>query len=185
MFAALLLGTAVLLGSLLCYCLATALIVPLVARLLRARHTGLGLWKNVTVMMIVSLVTAVPHLIQIALWAVVYRAVGEVSTFETAFYYSAENYTALGYGDILLSERWRLLGPLEAVDGLLLFGLSTAVMFAVISRLIRDHLHPQRGDPAAVNQEGAGAAGGGGPQPAHEEVGGGKARTDGVGEESR
>jgi hypothetical protein len=187
MLSALLLGTAVLLGSLLCYCLATALIVPLVARLIRARATGLGLWKNVTVMMIVSLVTAAPHLIQIALWAVVYLAAGEVSTFEKALYYSAENYTALGYGDILLSERWRLLGPLEAVNGLLLFGLSTAVMFAVISRLITDRLHPQRGHPAeaAVNQGGAGAAGGGEPQRAHEGVCSGMARTDGVGEESR
>jgi hypothetical protein len=127
---------------LLCYCLATALIVPLVARLLRVRSTGLGLWKNVTVMLIVSLVTAVPHLIQTALWAVVYLAVGEVPTFEKAFYYSAENYTAVGYGDILLSERWRLLGPLEAINGLLLFGVSTAIMFAAISRLIADRLPP-------------------------------------------
>jgi hypothetical protein len=67
--------------------------------------------------------------------------VGEISTFEKAFYCSAENYTALGYGDIVLSERWRLLGPLEAINGLLLFGLSSAVMFAVMSRLITNRLH--------------------------------------------
>jgi hypothetical protein len=40
-----------------------------------------------------------------------------MATFETAFYFSAQNYTALGYGDVVLSQRWRLLGPLEAING--------------------------------------------------------------------
>jgi len=112
-------------------------------RLIRKGYAGLGFWKNIAVMMIVSLVTATAHLIQITLWAVVLLVVGEISTFEKAFYLSAENYTALGYGDIVLSERWRLLGPLEAINGLLLFGLSTAVMFAILSRLITTRLHLQ------------------------------------------
>jgi hypothetical protein len=61
------------------------------------------------------------------------------------FYFSAQNYTALGIGDVVLSERWRLLGPLEAMNGLLLFGLSTAVMFAVLSRLITHRLRHEQG----------------------------------------
>jgi hypothetical protein len=143
MFLAFLVGAGVFLGSLLSYGMATALIVHLVVRPIRTRYTALGFWKNVAVMTIVSLVTAAAHLIQIALWAVAFLMVGEISTFEKAFYYSAENYTALGYGDIVLSERWRLLGPLEAINGLLLFGLSTAVMFAVMSRLITNRLRFQ------------------------------------------
>jgi hypothetical protein len=135
-----LVGLVVLLGSLLSYGMATALIVRLVVRLIRSGYTGLGFWKSVAVMMIVTLITAVAHLTQIALWAVAFLMSGEVSTFEKAFYFSAENYTALGYGDIGLSEQWRLLGPLEAVNGLLLFGLSTAVMFAVMSHLIMNRL---------------------------------------------
>jgi hypothetical protein len=141
MFSALLVGTGALLGSLLSYAMATALIVHLVVRPIRTRNIALGFWKGVAFMMIVSLVTAAAHLIQIALWAVAFLLVGEISTFEKAFYYSAENYTALGYGDIVVSERWRLLGPLEAINGLLLFGLSTAVMFAVMSHLIASRLH--------------------------------------------
>jgi Ion channel len=140
MFLALLVGAGVLLGSVLCYGMAAALIVNLVVRLIRTGWTGPGFWKNVAIMMIVSLVTAAAHLIQIGLWAVAFLLVGEISTFEGAFYCSAENYTALGYGDIVLSERWRLLGPLEAINGLLLFGLSTALMFAVMSRLITNYL---------------------------------------------
>src|SRR5262249_24056654 len=75
----------------------------------------------------------------------VYLLCGEMATFETAFYLSAQNDTALGYGDVVLSQRWRLLGPLEAINGLLLFGLSTAVMFAVLSRLITNRLRHQHG----------------------------------------
>src|SRR5262249_7644432 len=131
MVVALLVGIGTLLVSLLTDGMATALIVHLVVRLIRKGYAGLGFWKNIAVMMIVTLVTATAHLLQIGLWAVVLLIVGEISTFEMAFYCSAENYTALGYGDIVLSERWRLLGPLEAINGLLLFGLSTAVMFAI------------------------------------------------------
>ena len=141
MFLALLVASAVLIGSMLCYGVANALIVYLVVRLIHTGYTGLGLWKNVGIMLIVSLVTAAAHLLQIALWAMVFLMVGAISDFGTAFYFSAENYTALGYGDVVLSGTWRLLGPLEAINGLLLFGLSTGVMFAVMSRLITNRLH--------------------------------------------
>jgi Ion channel len=151
----LLLGSGLLLVSLLSYGMATVLIVYLVVRLIRTGYTGQEFWKNVAVMMIVSLVTAAAHLIQIALWAVAFLIVGEISTFEKALYFSAVNYTALGYGDIILSERWRLLGPLEAINGLLLFGLSTGVMFAVMSRLIANRLRYQLGhlDEPALGQK--------------------------------
>jgi len=47
------------------------------------------------------------------------------------------NYTSLGYGDVVMSASWKLLGPLEAADGLLMFGISTAMIFAVIQRLVQ------------------------------------------------
>ena len=129
-----------LLGSVVSYGMAATLIVHLLARLIRTGYIGVGFWKSVAVMMIVSLVPAAAHLIQFARWAVAFLMVGEFSTFDKAFYCSAQNYTALGYGDVVLSERWRLLGPMEAINGLLLFGLSTAVMFVVMSRLIANRL---------------------------------------------
>ena len=143
MFLALLVGTGVLLCSLLCYALATAVTVDVVVRVLPGDYADPGFWKGVVVMTIVTLITAVTHLIEIALWAIVYLLCGELGTFERAFYFSAQNYTALGYGDITVSERWRLLGPLEAINGLLLFGVSTAVMFAVLNRLITTRLRRQ------------------------------------------
>jgi len=141
---ALLLAIGMLLVSVLLYAMATAFIVHLVILLIRKEYAGPGFWKNAVVMMVVSLVTALVHLMQIALWALAILMCGETTTFETAFYCSAQNYTALGYGDFILSERLRLLGPLEAINGLLLFGLSTAVMFAVLSRLITTRLHLQK-----------------------------------------
>ena len=151
MIVALLVGAAVLLGTLLCYALATALIIRITVHLMRIGFTGLGFWKNVAGMMIVSLLTSMAHLIQIGLWAIAFMLVGEFSSFQTAFYCSAQNYTALGYGDMILSERWRMLGPLEAISGLLLFGLSTSLMFAIMNSLIKQRLrfqHGQVGDAA-------------------------------------
>ena len=145
MLQALLIGAGVLLCSVLCYALATALIVGMVVRVLPGDHGELGFWRSVGIMMIVTLITAATHLFEIALWAIVFLLCGEMATFETAFYISAQNYTALGYGDVVLSQRWQLLGPLEAINGLLLFGLSTAVMFAILSRLIGTRLHLQGG----------------------------------------
>jgi hypothetical protein len=132
----------VLFASVLSFAVAIALIVSLMARVVRSGYEGRSFWKNVAVMIAVALITAAGHLVEIALWAVALVAIGELSTFEKAFYVSAENYTALGYGDIVLSERWQLLGPFEAINGLLLFGLSTAAMFAALSRLVSNRIHP-------------------------------------------
>jgi Ion channel len=63
---------------------------------------------------------------------------GEFQEFGTAYYHSAVNYTTLGYGDygdLLMSPKWRLLGPLEAANGTLMFGVSTAMIFTLILRL--------------------------------------------------
>jgi hypothetical protein len=62
---------------------------------------------------------------------------GEFRDLGTAFYHSAVNYTSLGYGDVLMSASWRLLGPLETANGTLLFGISTAMIFAVMLWLIQ------------------------------------------------
>jgi Ion channel len=145
MWSSLLLGTGMLLVSIIIYGMVAALIVQLVAWLIRTGYNGSGFWKNVAVMTLVTLVTATAHLIQITMWAVAFLMIGEISAFEKALYFSGENYTSLGYGDIVLSEQWRLLGPLEAINGVLLFGLSTAVMFGVMSHLIANHLRFQLG----------------------------------------
>jgi len=141
MHSALFLGTGLLLASLLSFSVAIALVVSLMSRVVRTGYSGEGFWKNVAVMIVITLVMAAAHLMEIVLWATAFRLSSEIPTFEKAFYFSAQNYTTLGYGDVVLSDHWRLLGPLEAINGVLLFGLSTAVMFAALSRLVSGRLH--------------------------------------------
>jgi len=141
-----LVAAGVLLGSVLLYSLSTTILVHLVVHLIRGGYDGLSAWKNVVFMLLVSLVMAAAHLIQVALWAAAFLIVGVFSAFDKAFYYSAQSYTALGYGDVIVSEQWKLLGPLESINGLLLFGLSTASMFAVLSRIIKNRLRFKLGD---------------------------------------
>lgn len=79
------------------------------------------------------------HLVQIAIWATVFVYLGEFNDFLTAFYHSAVNFASLGYGDIVMSDKWRLLGALEASNGVLMFGLSAGTLLSVMSKLFAGH----------------------------------------------
>lgn len=78
------------------------------------------------------------HWVQIMLWAVAYRLltpVAPIGNFEEALYFSVVTFTTLGYGDITLgAEEWRLLSGIEALNGVLLLGWSTALLYAVVHR---------------------------------------------------
>ena len=141
----LMVATVLLFGSLLAYGTAMHLIVRVMVRVIRSGSSELGFWKSTAVMAIVTLITAAAHLIQIALWAVAFLVCGQVSTLETAFYLSAQNFTAFGYGDVLLSERWRLLGPLEATQ-------RPPVLWTVNGRVVRDHEPVDRQAPTHRNR---------------------------------
>jgi hypothetical protein len=140
MFPALLLGTALLIACVILNSLAVAGIIRVVAVMLRRGYAETVFWKNATVVLVTALITTVAHLFLMALWALVFLQFGEFKSFGQAFYHSAVNYTTLGYGDIVMSAPWRLLGPLEALTGVLMLGISTALMFAVITRLVERRL---------------------------------------------
>lgn len=104
----------------------------------RATHPGaVARHENVSLLSIVMLLMMVSIIFQISIWAVLFFLLGEFEDFTTAIYHSGVNFTGLGYGDIVMSERWRPLGPLEAANGILMFGLSTAVMTAAIIEIIK------------------------------------------------
>jgi Ion channel len=76
------------------------------------------------------------HTAEIWSYAVLYHNVLlAISDFETALYYSTVSFVSLGYGDVVLPKRWRLIGAIEAANGLILFGWSTAFLVTVIARL--------------------------------------------------
>jgi hypothetical protein len=128
-------------GTVLCTIFIHALALGATVNLLR-RETRLGRagMKYLIDLMIVVLVNSfafVAHVISVAVWALLFMICGEFREFGAAFYHSAVNYSTLGYGDVIMAPSWKLLGPLEAADGSLMFGLSTAMIFAVILRLIQ------------------------------------------------
>ena len=95
------------------------------------RLGGGSFWTTTGVITGVMILLTAGNLAQIALWALLFRLLGEFEQFGEAFYHSAVNFATLGYGDIVMSARHKLLGPLEAVNGALMIGASTAtLMFA-------------------------------------------------------
>ena len=123
------------------HALAVGSTVRLVRHERRLGRAGTGFWIDLTIIVAVVLLALTAHLIEIALWAVVFSLCGEFPHLRTAFYHSAMNYTTLGYGDIVMSPAWRMLGPLEAGDGMLMFGVSTAMVFTVMQGLVQ-HRYP-------------------------------------------
>jgi len=118
------------------HALALAATVNLFRHERRLGRAGAGALIDLAIVALAISFAFVAHLIEIALWAVLLVICGEFQDFGNAFYHSAVNYTTLGYGDLLLTPSWRLLGPLEAANGALMFGVSTAMVFAVIQRLL-------------------------------------------------
>jgi len=80
------------------------------------------------------------HVIQTSLWAMFYYTQELFSDFETSLYFSMVSFTTIGYGDVLLPRNWRLLGVIEGFSGVLLCGVSTAFIFAVVNAIFQARL---------------------------------------------
>ena len=78
------------------------------------------------------------HMVEISVWALFYLWSGCLPKAEDAFYFSGVTYATVGYGDLVLPEQWRILGPVEGFTGILMCGLSTGVFFVVVTRLFVD-----------------------------------------------
>jgi hypothetical protein len=83
------------------------------------------------------------HVTETILWAAFYYTRTLFNDFETSLYFSLTSYSTIGYGDVLLPQRWRLLGAIEGISGVLLCGISTAFVFAVMSALLQMRLRQQ------------------------------------------
>ena len=128
-------------GAVLCtifiHALALGATVNFFRRETRLSRAGMRYLIDLTIVVLVMLFAFVAHMVEVAVWAMLFIICGEFKTFGAAYYHSAVNYSTLGYGDVIMSPSWKLLGPLEAADGSLMFGVSTAMIFAVILRLIQ------------------------------------------------
>ena len=77
----------------------------------------------------------VATILEASAWAAAYLTLGAISGMEPAIYFSVVTFTTVGYGDVVLTPEWRLLGSFEAVNGIIMFGWSTALVIAVVERL--------------------------------------------------
>ena len=75
------------------------------------------------------------HTVEIWSYAILYYGLGALQHFEEALYFSTTSFTTIGYGDVVLDRKWRLLGAIEGANGLILFGWSTAFLFSVTARI--------------------------------------------------
>src|SRR5262245_26970257 len=108
-------------------------VVVRVAQKMRAKPVSPSLFLTVMMVATVSVLMAA-HASEVIVWATAYEIVGAVPPGSSTVYFAFVNYTTLGYGDIVPVQAWQLLGPATAMNGVLLFGWSTAVIFEVLRR---------------------------------------------------
>lgn len=99
-----------------------------------------GFWHVTRSLICVTCWLILIHLVEISVWGLFYFWQGCMPDVETAVYFSAITYSTVGYGDLVLTDQWRMLAPLEAMTGILMFGLSTGIFFAVVNLWITNWL---------------------------------------------
>ena len=114
------------------------------------------LFRCAALVMQTTVAVIILHGIVILLWASCYRLLC-LPSWESAFYFSASSYATVGYGDVVLPSKWRLLGPLESMVGMLMAGVSIGLLFAAVTHLVdgesRSRL-PLHSEPVTADQIG-------------------------------
>jgi hypothetical protein len=128
-----LVGAAVSIGNIAIHALVMVIVIRVtrIAAEIATLHQSLRL---VAIMVATVSVLMVAHLAEVLVWSLTYAMVGVAPAGTDLTYFAFVNYTTLGYGDVTPVERWQLLGPMTAMNGVLLFGWSTAVMFEVLRK---------------------------------------------------
>lgn len=98
---------------------------------------SVSIWTRGLIVGILVLIMFLATLIEASLWATVYLALGAISEFENALYFSTVTYTTLGFGDVVLGEEWRLLSAFEAANGVIIFGWTTALIVVALRHFSR------------------------------------------------
>ena len=122
-----------------------------VARIAGAKDTLRQSLRLIAVMIATVSVLMLAHACEVIVWSLAYAIVDAAPAGADRLYFAFVNYTTLGYGDVTPVERWRLLGPMTAMNGVLLFGWSTAVIFEVLRRTTM--LGPAAASPSGKGRE--------------------------------
>jgi hypothetical protein len=136
-------------GISICNIMIHALVMTAVVRASQATAVRTASRPNVlliAVMVATVSVLMAAHTCEVIVWSLAYGLV-EAAPINSNLYFAFVNYTTLGYGDVLPVERWRLLGPMTAMNGVLLFGWSTAVIFEVLRKAMAGRALAQESRP--------------------------------------
>ena len=134
----LLVGTLVSVVNIGIHALVTVLAVA-IARRAGLRPTKWPRLHLMGVMIATAVVLMISHAFEIMVWSATYLALRAVAADSDILYFAFVNYTTLGYGDITPVPEWRLIGPMTAMNGVLLFGWSAAILFEVLRKTL-EHL---------------------------------------------
>ena len=93
--------------------------------------------KTIRPLTVSMLAMMTANLLQIALWGFLFVGLGEFEEIYPAVYHSAVNFTSLGYGDVVMKQEWKLLGPLEAANGVLMMSMTAAALTAILQNTVR------------------------------------------------
>jgi hypothetical protein len=129
-----LLGTAVSVCNIAIHAMVMVVVIQ-VARASESARSRQSL-RLIVVMSGTALVLMAAHLTEVLVWSLAYSLISIAPPGTDLVYFAFVNYTTLGYGDVIPLERWHLLGPMAAMNGVLLFGWSTAVIFEVLRRTL-------------------------------------------------
>ena len=104
----------------------------------RAKNAHASQVPGLVILIRTALVLITLHVVEVLVWALAYHLVepAGLESFGDAVYFSFTTFTTLGYGDVVIEGKWRLLTGIESLNGVLLIGWSTALSFAVIERLL-------------------------------------------------
>ena len=108
-------------------------IIVVVTRHVAGRTDDLHVFMRLSALMMVTVVTLMlAHVVEIGVWAGYYAWAGIETEKAGSFEFAFENYTARGYGDAVAGADFRLMGPITALNGLLLIGWSVAIIFEIV-----------------------------------------------------
>lgn len=135
MLGSLLIGSLIIIFNMGLQCLAVIVMIRFLLRHWHFKNVAVTFASKYKILSIVLAVLFLGHILQFMVWAGVFVLLDEFQDFTTSFYHSIVNFSSLGYGDIVMSEKWRLLGALEACNGILMFGLTTGTLLTVMINL--------------------------------------------------
>lgn len=126
-------GCILLIFSILVHAMATRFVMKLVIK--KAASIKFSVFYKEIWTSVIVLIMYAASFIEVLAWAFTFMYLGAIRNLEEALYFSIVTFTTLGYGDITLSETYRLLASLEAATGIIIFGWSTAITIAVVQKL--------------------------------------------------